>query len=180
GSPSIKDRTGSILSCSTSQAGSCTKVLTGINGYTVAAGAGGVFSGSILHSGTSPFSAEAFSMDGPLLYVPAEGTVGVGGVDVKMSGQALGRKLAKRCDNRGKTPQASVSITGENGFAKTAKVGACGLLNGGTVSATLDLLDPGPYTAMVKAGKHAGQASFTVAADRTKRVNVKLVTGFHH
>ncbi len=175
GSTKATDRNGSILSCSTSQSSTCGNVLTGINGLSVAAGAGSVFSSSILSFGASPFTA-ASPMYGPLLYLPAEGPAGVGGVTVKMSAGKPGNQLEKRCQ-ASRNPKAAVTVEGPHGVSKTMKVGACGLAKGGTVTRTFDLLDPGAYMVTVTAGKYRGQASFTIEENATRQVNLNLKRG---
>jgi hypothetical protein len=177
---------GPVWSCPTAYANGCSNVLSNVDGWSVAAGAGSVFSSSYhneLYYGTSQFSASSgFWSDSLLLYLPADGPVGVGGVSmtVEAKAMALSQKLVKRCDKPGRTARATVTVTGPNGFTKTMKVGACDLVKSGAMQHRVDLLDIGPYTVSVQAGKHSGEASFTVEPDRTTRVNLKLTRGFHH
>jgi hypothetical protein len=179
---------GAIWSCPTAYANGCDNVLSNVNGTSVAAGAGSVFSftgddGNVpgnISFGTSEFASvnSTFNQHSSyLLYVPAEGTAGVGGVQVNVRDAHPGRKLVKRCNERGKQPRATIELEGPNGFTKTTKVGACDLAKGGTVTATVDLLDPGRYSIRVQAGKHGGLAGSTVVAESTRPVNVKLKRG---
>jgi hypothetical protein len=170
---------GVIWSCPTAYANGCSNLISNVNGVSVAAGAGGVFSSTTsngLHYGTSSFTAANVTIwkNSQLLYLPADGPDGVGGVSVKMTAKSLGKKLDKRCDNPGKTPKATVTVTGPNGFERTLKTGICRVLNGGFAKETLDLLDPGEYTVRATAGKRSGQETFTIERDRTKQVTVKL------
>jgi hypothetical protein len=174
----INGKNGVIWSCAIASANGCSNVLTNVDGYSVAAGAGGVFSSasSGLHFGTSPFTAANVTTwkNSQLLYLPADGPVGVGGVSVKMTAKSLSQKFEKRCDKPGKTARATVIVTGPNGFERTLKTGVCGVLNGGIAKETLDLLDPGQYTVKATAGNRSGKASFTIEQDLTRPVNVKL------
>ena len=116
-----------------------------------------------------------------LLYLPADGPVGVGGVKVTMSTKHLTQKLEKRCDQSpaNKIRAASVKVTGPNKFAKTLRFDVCAL-SAAAVAKTFDLLDPGDYTVTVQAGKQSGQETVTVVQDKTKTVNVTLMRGIHH
>ncbi|MGI9254787.1 MAG: carboxypeptidase-like regulatory domain-containing protein, partial [Thermomicrobiales bacterium] len=179
-------RGGVIWSCPTASANSCGNVLSNVDGSSVAAGMGSVFSStqSGLSFGTTPFagaSSELYSdvnsADSSLIYIPPGGPVGVGGVSVQVkSAGALGGKLAKRC-KAGKNPKATVTVEGPNGVSKTVKAGACALAKGGAVKRTFNLLDPGDYTVTVTAGKRTAQANFTITQDTTSRVNLKLQRG---
>ncbi|MGI9253844.1 MAG: hypothetical protein ACR2J8_08860, partial [Thermomicrobiales bacterium] len=175
-------------------------VLSNVYGFSVAAGAGSVFS-SISDSPTFHFGTTAYSSgysDGALLYVPSGGPVGVGGVSLEISPQKLSRKLQKRCRNHGMAVKALVAIEGPHEFSKTMKGGACGLVKGGTVKTPVDLLDAadypstaerrsphnvlynvnlldeGDYSVTVTVGKRSGQATFAIEPDTTKSVTVKL------
>ena len=156
------------------------------DGFSVAAGAGSVFSSTQsvpLHLGTSPFTASNSThwRSSDLLYIPADGPVGVGGVKVTMSANRLNQKLETRCVQSppNKIRAASVTVTGPNKFAKTLRFDVCAL-SAAAVAKTFDLLDPGDYTVTVQAGKQSGQETVTVVQDRTKPVNVKLTRGIHH
>ena len=171
---------GVIWSCPTAAANQCSNLISGISGVSVAAGDGSVFSSTSvgLNFGTSAFS-EAFSnlKEATLLYVPAGGVTGVGGVSVALHGGKWTDTLGKRCAAGGKGLKGSVQVTGPGGHDKTVAVNLCALAKGGSVEETFDLLDQGTYTVTVKAGKHSGEASFTIVQDRTKTVNVKLTRG---
>ena len=174
---------GVIWSCPTAYANGCSNVLSDASGHSVAAGAGGVFSSTYpdgdLHFNTSPFTSENGNIfdSSILLYIPAEGPVGVGGVKMNFSANRLSQKIENRCATPGKTPKGIVPITGPNNFPKTMKVGACDLVQSGSMTHRVDLLDPGDYTVTVQAGKHSGEASFTIVPDQTKPVKVKLTRG---
>ncbi len=180
---------GSVLACPATSSNACITLLPEIDGgspFSVAAGAGGAFSSNA--PGRYFFNTVAFTNtwgnDGHnlramayLLYVPAGGPVGVGGVSLTVkSAAALSKNLTKRCKD-GKNPKATVTVTGPNDVAKTMKVGMCDLVKGGILKTTVDLLDPGAYTVTVQARKHSGQASFTIEQDTTKPVNVTLTRG---
>jgi hypothetical protein len=175
---------GVIWSCPTADKNACSTMISNVNGVSVAAGAGGVFSSTYdgLQFGTSPFTASIMGSFVPslLLYLPADGPAGVGGVTVKMSAKSLSKQFEKRCHKPGRTGRATITVTGPHDFAKTMKVGACALVKNGAMQHRVDLLDPGQYTVTAKAGKHTGEASFTIVQDRTKPVNVKLTRGLHH
>jgi hypothetical protein len=176
---------GVVWSCPTAYRNGCSKVLSRVEPISVAAGAGNAFSslneasGSVLYYGSSPFTSASYRAwnASALLYLPADGPAGVGGVKVAMTAKSLGKKLEKRCIQSGKTARATVTVTGPHGFEQTLKTGICGVLNGGIVKKTFNLLDPGQYIVTAKAGKHSGKASFTIVQDTTKPVNVKLKRG---
>jgi hypothetical protein len=173
---------GVIWSCPTAYANGCSNVISGVDGRQVAAGAGSVFSSTWsdgLHFGTSPFTAANTTAwkNSPLLYLPADGLAGVGGVSVKMSATSLSKKIERRCNQPGRTARATVTVTGPNDFTKTMKVGACALVKSGSMTHRVDLLDPGQYTVTAKAGKHTGEANVTIVQDRTRPVSVKLTRG---
>ena len=67
-----------------------------------------------------------------------------------------------------------MTVEGPHGFAKTLRTGICDIRHGGSVTETVDLLDPGEYTVTVHAGKWSGRASFTVEQDMTRPVSVTL------
>jgi hypothetical protein len=134
-----------------------------------------------LHYGTSSFTAANVTTwkNSQLLYLPADGPVGVGGVKVTMSANRLNQKLETRCVQSppNRIRAASVTVTGPHGFAKTLRFDVCTLSDAAAVAKTFDLLDEGTYTVTVQAGKHSGTASFTIVQDKTKTVNVKLTRG---
>ncbi|MGI9252531.1 MAG: hypothetical protein ACR2J8_02200 [Thermomicrobiales bacterium] len=179
---------GTIWTCSTATANGCSDLLTVDSAYAVAAGAGSVFSSTSsfkmrngnhdaqIHFGTEKFDLADEDANPLLLYIPAAGPAGVGGVEVNVSAGALGQKLGNRCE-AGRNPKAIVTVEGPQGFSKTLKVGACGLVKGGTHTRTLDLLDPGAYTVTVQAFKRRGQVRFTIEENTTKPVNVTLARG---
>jgi hypothetical protein len=173
---------GVIWSCPTAYANGCGNLIANVYGRSVAAGAGSVFSSASpggLHYGTSPFTAASSTWQSSLLlYLPADGPVGVGGVKVTMIANRLNQKLETRCDQSpaNKIRAASVTVTGPNGFAKTLRFDVC-TLSDAAVTRMFDLLDPGDYRVTVQAGKHSGEASFTIVPDKTKPVNVKLTRG---
>ena len=181
----ISNKYGVVWSCPTAYANGCSTLLPNVFANSVAAGAGSVFSslstspGDVFHYGTSPFTGANTDTwkNSLLLYLPADGPVGVGGVSLTVKAKALSQKLVKRCDKPGRTARATVTITGPAGFTKTMKVGACALVKNGAMKHRVDLLDPGDYTVSVQAGKHSGKASFSIVQDRTKPVNVKLTRG---
>jgi len=175
---------GVIWTCSTTARDSCTNIFgkdnkdkdINVDGKSVAAGAGSVFSSTAdgLYFGTSKYSGATSNLNGAkLIYVPAGGPVGVGGVEVHVSARKLGAKLAERC-KAGKNPKAIILAEGPKGMSKTVKAGACALARGGTVKQAFDLLDAGVYTVTVTAGKRTGQASFTITQDTTRKLNLKL------
>ena len=170
---------GMIWSCPTAYTNGCSNVLSGVDGEQVAAGAGSVFSSTWsdgLHFGTSPFTAASATTwkNSHLLYLPADGPVGVGGVSVNISAKSLSKQIEKRCAKPGRAARATVTVTGPNDFAKTMKVGVCALVKSGAMKHRVDLLDPGDYTVTVQAGKHSGTANVTIVQDTTKRVKVTL------
>jgi hypothetical protein len=173
--------TGVIWSCPVAAADRCSSVLSNVNGASVAAGAGGVFSSTWtgLNFGTSAYTAASSNLDqANLLYVPAGGVTGVGGVSVALQGGKWADKLGKRCTARGKGLKGSVQVTGPGGHDKTVAVNLCALAKGGSVKETFDLLDQGTYT--VKAAttnwkkRFGGSGSVTVDPDRTSKVKVRL------
>jgi hypothetical protein len=178
----IDANNGVVWSCPTAYANGCSSVLSGVTSWSVAAGAGSVFSSTYtkgMYFGSSPFIAAgnvtgSTWMSSVLLYLPADGPAGVGAAKVKMSAKSLSQKIEKRCAKPGKTARATVIVTGPNGFERTLKTGVCGVLNGGIAKETLDLLDPGQYTVKATAGNRSGKASFTIEQDLTRPVNVKL------
>ncbi|MFM9107636.1 MAG: hypothetical protein ACKOWF_13165, partial [Chloroflexota bacterium] len=148
-------------------------------------GAGSVFSSTSaggLHFGTSPFTAASSSTwaGGDLVYIPAGGPVGVGGVRVSMTTDSLNHRLEKRCVQSlaNKIRAATVRISGPNGFAKSQRFAVCTLANAAAVVRTFDLLDPGDYTATVQIGKRSEQETFTVKPNRTTKANLKLTPSF--
>ncbi len=174
----IAGKNGVIWSCPTAAANQCSNLFSSVNGVSVAAGDGSVFSSANgLFLGSSPFTATSSNLiNSTLLHVPAGGVTGFGAADVTVSAGKLGRKFDRRCDHGGKprNGKAIVTVTGSNDVAKTMKVGKCDLVKGGAIRITFDLLDPGVYEVTATAGKHSGQASFTIEGNRTRSVKVKL------
>ncbi|MFM9108201.1 MAG: hypothetical protein ACKOWF_16045, partial [Chloroflexota bacterium] len=176
----IAGKNGVIWSCPTAAANQCSNLFSGVNGVAVAAGDGSVFSSANgLFFGSSPFTATSSNLvNSFLLYVPAGGVSGVGGVSVALYGGKWTDKLGKRCAKGGKGLKGSVQVTGPGGYDKTVAVNLCALAKGGSVKETFDLLDPGTYT--VKAAttnwkkRFGGSASVTVDPDRTGKVKVRL------
>ncbi len=182
---SLEGTQGVIWACAIAAANQCSNVRQNVYGTSVAAGAGGVFSSTTtsLNFGTSAFTAASSNLDqAKLLYVPAEGVTGVGGVSVALQGGKWTEKLGKRCAKGGKGLNGSVQVTGPGGHDKTVAVNLCALAKGGSVKETFDLLDQGTYT--VKAAttnwkkRFGGSGSVTVDPDRTSKVKVRL-KGLH-
>ncbi len=169
--------TGVIWSCPTAYANGCSTVLSNVKGRSVAAGAGGVFSSTTasLYFGASAFTAASSNLDGAtLLYVPADGVSGVGGVAVTVRGGKWAERLDKRCAAGGKAPKATVRVTGPYGLDKTQVVNLCGLRASGSVTKTFTMLDQGEYTVTARTKKYGGSGSFTVEQDQTGKVIVRM------
>ena len=159
----------------------------------VAAGAAGLFYSSVigvqggsqyprLYFGTAGFTqtgAHAWDnsiSDGTslLLYIPAGGPAGVGGVRLQVNAETFGQKLRARCARAPQTPRATVTVEGPYGMSKTFGLRVCRLRDGTTVRKRLDLLDPGTYTVTIRAGTHVAERTFTIEQGRTKNIGVTL------
>ncbi|MFM9108540.1 MAG: hypothetical protein ACKOWF_17780 [Chloroflexota bacterium] len=172
---------GAIWSCPTAAANQCSNLISGINGASVAAGDGSVFSSTSagLNFGTSAFTATSDNLKlADLLYVPAGGVTGVGGVLVKVLGGKWTDKLGKRCEKSGKGLNGIVKVTGPFGNDQTVAVNLCALAKGGRVKERVDLLEQGIYTVQVETTnakkQFSGSVTFTVETDTTGGVKVRL------
>lgn len=156
-----KNRTPVLWSCGTATANACTNLLTGSNVWEVEAGAGGVFSltgdewvsaiGDV-RFGTGTFSHPPAAAQTPphLLYVPAGGTVGVGGIAVHARIRSLGPWLTERCAGSAPYPKAMVRVKGPYGYRRDLAITVCDLKRGTTVRRSFPFLDPGRYVAKVR------------------------------
>ncbi|MFM9106990.1 MAG: hypothetical protein ACKOWF_09870 [Chloroflexota bacterium] len=177
----VGGKNGAIWWCPTAAANRCSTLISGVDGYGVAAGAGGVFSSAKnrMSFDTSAFSAVSSNLnEAYILYVPAGGVTGVGGVSVNVQGGKWTEKLGKRCAKGGKGLKGSVQVTGPGGHDKTVAVNLCALAKGGSVKEMFDLLDPGIYTVKAETTKwkkqFSGSVTFTVETDTTVKVQVRL------
>jgi hypothetical protein len=172
-----------IWSCPTTSANSCTNVLSNVNAWWVTAGAGHGFSsvraGSsyppIAYEGT-PYQQSVIWAANPavprILYVPAGGAVGLGGVKVIISPPAA--KVARVCAWRGTLP-ATIHVKGPHRLHMTRRFNLCaGRSWVRKPTRHFTLLHPGTYAVRVRTSEFSGTAQVEVTANRTARLAVKL------
>jgi len=173
----ISGSNGVIWSCLTASANRCGNLISNVNGASVAAGAGSVFSSTQLglNYGTSPFAAAAGAFNGgQLVYVPAGGPAGVGATEVTVSAGKWTRTLDRRCDARGKNPKATVTVRNRSGGVKSQKIGLCELRDAASVTRVFNLLDAGAYRVEARTKKHGGSGRVTVEQDQTVKISVRM------
>jgi len=170
---------GKIWSCPIDVANSCGTVRDSVNATNVAAGAGGVFS-STSHDiafGTSLFTSlltPSFN-NSFILYVPADGVQGVGGIDLAVRLDEWSRRIGRHCDAEGEGKKtARVTITGPNGDTKSLTTDLCVLRPGGSLDHTFDLLDPGTHTIKVRARGFIGKVKVDVESNVTVPIMLEL------
>lgn len=181
-SKKAKQSDGVVWSCSTSVANACSNLLTGIGVGAVAAGAGSVFSSnyqgstSTLSFGTSPYT-QATAQNVPwqsMVYVPAAGPLGVGGVSARVKPTSAGRGLKRDCTDTGGNPKARIKVKGPHGVSVAHTVDLCRFHRGKAVTTMFDLLDPGSYVVTVTAKRSNDITRVTVQEDRTTAVTITL------
>lgn len=176
---------GVIWSCPTTAKNQCTNVVSNVSGGWVAAGAGGVFSSvgsgsQSLRYGTSPYTAALPNtwQWASLIYLPADGPLGVGAVRVKVGGKGIHR-LKQRCA-AGMKPLVRVRLKARNNVAQRRTFSLC---RPGTPKAIyvpdydlpmFDLLDPGSYAVTARADGYTARKPVTVKKDRTHTVRLRL------
>ncbi len=175
-----------IWSCPTTAKNQCTNVVSNVSGGWVAAGAGGVFSSvgsgsQSLRYGTSPYTAALPNtwQYATLIYLPADGPLGVGAVKVKVGGKGINR-LRQQCAASGTNPLLRVRLKGDHDVAVRRTFSLC---RPGTLKAIyvpvddllkFDLLDPGAYTVTARAGGYTARKPVSVEKDHTHTVRLRL------
>ena len=171
-----------VWSCPTTSANSCTNAVTDVNAYFVTAGAGHGFSSADAGSSVPPIYYEgtqypqSVAMIGPavpeIVYVPAGGAVGLGGVKVSISPPAA--KVARVCAWRGTLP-ATIHVKGPHRIHMTRRFNLCdGRSWVRKPTRHFDLLPPETYAVRVRSSEFSGTAEVEVTANRTARLAVKL------
>lgn len=171
-----------VWSCPTTSANSCTNVLRSVQAWWVTAGAGHGFSSiddgksnpPIFYEGT-PYQ-QSVAMISPavpqIVYVPAGGAVGLGGVKVNISPPAA--KVARVCAWRGTLP-ATIHVKGPHKLNMTRRFNLCdGRSWVRKPTRHFNLLHPGTYSVRVRSSEFSGTAEVEVTANRTARLAVKL------
>lgn len=178
--PTSNVENGKIWSCPVAVKNACTEVIRDVSGFSVAAGAGGVFSSNrttdpSLYFGTTPFAAASsvWGRSASLLYIPAGGPVALAAarVTVLLSGEAV--KLAKRCQRGGKLT-AAVSVSGPYGMKLDREVDLCE-----QPEVRFAALDPGDYMVAAHLKKYRAEASFTVNDGGVTDVTLSLQSPPH-
>jgi len=173
---------GVVWSCPTSAANACSNVLTGIGVGAVAAGAGSVFSSNYqgssatLSFGTSPYT-KATSQGVPwqsMVYVPASGAIGVGGLSARIRPTRSGRGLKRDCTDMGAHPTARIKVKGPHGVSVARTVDLCRFRHGRAIQEMFDLLDPGSYVVTATAKRSKETTRVTVYKDRTSPLAIIL------
>lgn len=181
-SKKAKQANGVVWSCSTSETNACSNLLTGIGAGAVAAGAGSVFSSNYqgssatLSFGTSPYT-KATSQGVPwqsLVYVPASGAIGVGGLSARIKPTRSGRGLKRDCTDMGANPTARIKVKGPHGVSVARTVDLCQFRHGKAIKEMFDLLDPGSYVVTATAKRSKETTRVTVHKDRTTPVAITL------
>ena len=175
-----------VLECPTTTSG-CSALIPSVRGGTVAAGAGSAFSSNgsasapLRYGATSSYSQAPLGYWGyaSLIYLPADGPIGVGGVTVAVKGL---KRLKRSCDSYGPGPILRVRLTRPNGPALTRRTLLCRAV-GATATAKAvyvpisDLLDGGRYRVTARAAGLSARAPVTVSKDRTTTVRLRLSGG---
>ena len=169
-----------ILACPQVATGTCTTTAITSGANSVAAWNGSFFAAMgkyppSIYTGGTPYAYDGTHWAyANLLYLPAGGPVGVGGVRVAIGAGTVNRFLRARCAEADATPRATVRIRGPHRTHRTFHLQVCRLLDGTTIRKRVDLLDPGEYRVVVRAGAHKGAATFTVEPDTTVKVPVTM------
>ena len=169
---------GAIWSCPVATRDACTPVVDDTNGFSVAAGAGSVFS-SVNWNGPFFFGATGYSgaddswVGARLLYIPATGPVGLGAVHVGVRFPEAAKWLAARCAD-GVPHLARVRATGPHDFRWTRTVDICRVRNPRMPTVRIGLLDAGEYHVRVRTRTHAAEATVTVLEETTHRIDLRL------
>ena len=168
-----------VWSCPVNLANSCSNLRYPVNPTNVAAGAGGVFSSTNddIAFNTSIFTSASMAAFNHtfLLYVPAGGPTGVGGIDLHVRLGEWSQRIGRHCDAEGLGKRnARVRITGPNGFRKSLTTDLCALRPGGALDYTFDLLDPGAHKIKVRSRGFIGTAKVDVEGDVSTPVTIRL------
>lgn len=186
---------GLVIACPTANdTDACTTLLSpsasnDFRAGTVAAGAGSVFSSiadindpttySPLSFGTLPFTASASSLENArLLYLPAGGPVGVGGVRLSITGAEVRGRLRETCAGDRPVRPLVVRIVrideGERQGITTRRLRPCRLLATGTLRRTIDLLHAGDYAVVIRGAGIGARRAFTIEPEQTIGLRVVL------
>ncbi len=170
---------GVVWSCPIDAANSCSNLRYPVNPTSVVAGAGGVFSSTHddIAFNTSIFTNASMAAfrNSLLLYIPAEGMSGVGGIDLSVRLEEWTQRIGRHCDASGEGKKvARVTITGPNSVKRSLSTDLCALRPGGTLDHSFDLLDPGKHKIKVRARGFIGKAKVVVEGNATTPVKLRL------
>lgn len=179
-----KNKTPVLWSCETASANGCSSVLLGNNVWEVEAGAGGVFSltGDAwvtpirdirFGSGTFSHPPTPAQTSPHILYVPAGGTAGVGGIAVHARIPSLGPRITDRCAGSAPYPKAMVRVKGPYGYRRDLMLKVCDLAGGSLVRRVFPFLDAGAYVVKVR-GPVTGTVRLRVRPGATTIVPLRL------
>ena len=113
-----------------------------------------------------------------LVYVPADGPVGVGGVSVKVAG--IYRLRAACTTDNGARARLRLAATGRHGLVARRTVNLCRAHRTGTKTTTVTvnrLLDPGRYIITARGAGLRTRTAVTVTKNHTTRVRLRLSPG---
>ena len=113
-----------------------------------------------------------------LLYVPADGPIGVGGVSVTVAG--IHRLRAVCTADNGAQARLRLAATGRQGLVARRSVNLCRAHRTGTTTTTVTvnrLLDPGDYTVTARGAGLRTRTAVTVTKDHTTRIRLRLSPG---
>lgn len=174
-----------IWSCTEAYANGCTDVISNVFAQQVTAGAGQGFS-SVGNNGSAyppiAYGATQYpqsvvwatgAYDAPgILYVPAGGVTGLGGVQVRLA--APKRALARACTKRDALP-ASVEVRGAHKVRVVRRLDLCKARWAAQIAVRrYDLLYPGTYSVRVRSSEFSRTTRIVVKKNRTPRVTVSL------
>ena len=129
--------------------------------------------------GQEPFT--SFGGDVPakhLLYVPADGPVGVGGVSVTVAG--IHRLRAVCTADNGAQARLRLAATGRQGLVARRSVNLCRAHRTGTTTTTITLnrlLDPGTYTVTARGAGLRTRTPVAVTKNHTTRIKLRPTPG---
>lgn len=173
-----------IWSCPEAYANGCATVISNVNAWWVTAGAGHGFS-SVVNGSTYPpiaygesqypqsvalAAVKAAVNAPPVLYIPAGGVTGLGGLQVRLA--APKRPLARVCAERDSLP-ATVVVRGAHKVRVVRRLDLCGARDAARIGVRrYDLLYPGAYSIRIRSAVFSGTKRVVVAEDRTARITV--------
>ncbi|MFM9139338.1 MAG: hypothetical protein ACKOTH_02100, partial [Solirubrobacterales bacterium] len=180
-----------VWSCPEATANACKTVISNVFPQQVTAGAGQGFSsvsadppfpyppiawGAQQYPQQYPqsvlFASNKNSVSPGIIYIPAGGVTGLGGVRVRLA--APKRALARVCAERDSLP-ARVVVRGPHKARVVQRLDLCKVRRAAQIAVRrYDLLYPGAYSVRVRSSKFSGTTRIVVKKNRTPRVTVSL------